>query len=78
MRATELTKTGHGTQFVLVFDRGDEVVEQLTAWCEEHRITAARLTGIGGFSTATVAWFGRGWGACFGPFWAYPTLLAAS
>jgi predicted DNA-binding protein with PD1-like motif len=53
MRATELTRT----QSVLVFDRGDEVVEQLTAWCNEQRITAARLTGIGGFSTATVAWF---------------------
>jgi uncharacterized protein len=53
MRATELTRT----QSVLVFDRGDEVVEQLTAWCNEQRITAARLTGIGGFSMATVAWF---------------------
>jgi uncharacterized protein len=57
MRATELTRTEHGSQFVLVFDCGDEVVEQLTAWCNEQRITAARLTGIGGFSTATVAWF---------------------
>jgi len=53
MRATELTRT----QSVLVFDRGDEVVEQLTSWCNEQRITAARLTGIGGFCTATVAWF---------------------
>jgi predicted DNA-binding protein with PD1-like motif len=57
MRATELSRTEHGAQFVLVFDRGDEAVEQLRAWCNEHRITAARLTGIGGFSTATVAWF---------------------
>ena len=57
MRATELVRTEHGSQFVLVFDRGDEVLEQLTAWCNEQRITAARLTGIGGFSTATVAWF---------------------
>jgi uncharacterized protein len=57
MRATELTQTEHGSQFVLVFERGDEVIEQLTAWCNEQRITAARLTGIGGFSTTTVAWF---------------------
>jgi predicted DNA-binding protein with PD1-like motif len=55
MRATELTRTEHGAQFVLVFDRRDEVVEQLTAWCNEQRITAARLTGISGFSAATVA-----------------------
>jgi predicted DNA-binding protein with PD1-like motif len=33
------------------------VVEQLTTWCNEQRITAARVIGIGGFSTATVAWF---------------------
>jgi hypothetical protein len=57
MRATELTQTEHGSQFVLVFERGDEVIEQLTAWCNEQRIIAARLTGVGGFSTATVAWF---------------------
>ena len=57
MKATELTRTEHGAQFVVVFDCGDEVVEQFTAWCNEQRITAARLTGIGGFSTATVAWF---------------------
>jgi hypothetical protein len=44
MRATELTGTEHGSQFVLVFDLGDEVVERLTAWCNERRITAARLT----------------------------------
>jgi uncharacterized protein len=57
VRATELTQSEHGTQFVLIFDVGDEVVERLTSWCNEQRITAARLTGIGCFSTATVAWF---------------------
>ena len=57
MRATQLTRTEHGTQFVLVFDIGDELVGQLTRWCAQQRITAARLTGIGGFSTATVGWF---------------------
>jgi uncharacterized protein len=57
VRAAELTRTEHGAQLVLVFDIGDEVIEQLTTWCNEQRITAARLTGVGGFSTATVAWF---------------------
>ena len=57
MRARALTRTEHGTQFALVFDVGDEVVEQLTNWCNEQQVTAARLTGIGGFSRAAVAWF---------------------
>jgi predicted DNA-binding protein with PD1-like motif len=57
MRATELTRTEHAAQVVLVFDPGDEVVEQLTTWCNEQRTTAARLTGIAGSSAATLAWF---------------------
>lgn len=57
MKATELTRTEYGAEFVLVFDLGDELVDQFTTWCNEQQITAARLTGIGGFSTATVAWF---------------------
>jgi uncharacterized protein len=57
MRATELARTEHGTQFALVFDVGDDVLQELTNWCNERRITAARLTGVGAFSSATVAWF---------------------
>jgi predicted DNA-binding protein with PD1-like motif len=43
--------------FALVFESGDEVIEQLTGWCQERGITAARLTGVGAFSEATIAWF---------------------
>jgi predicted DNA-binding protein with PD1-like motif len=57
MRATELTRTERGGRFVLVFDPRDEVIEQLTTWCNEQGITAARLSGIGGFSAATIAWY---------------------
>src|SRR5262245_52973566 len=57
MRSSEITRTEHGRQFVIVFEVGDEVVQHLRRWCNERQITAARLTGIGGFSTATVAWF---------------------
>src|SRR5262245_38701549 len=57
MRASEIARSEHGRQFVLVFDIGDEVVQQLARWCNERQVTAARLTGIGGFSTATVGWF---------------------
>jgi uncharacterized protein len=57
MKATELAQTEHGMQFLLVFDAGDEVVETLTNWCNQEGITAACLTGVGAFSSATVAWF---------------------
>lgn len=57
MRAQELVRNEHGSQYALVFDVGDEVVSDLTDWCNEQRITAARVTGVGGFSSATVAWF---------------------
>lgn len=53
MKATELTRSEHGGRFALVFDLGDEVVGQLTTWCNEHGITAARFTGIGGFRDGT-------------------------
>jgi uncharacterized protein len=57
MQATELARSEHGTQFLLVFDVGDEVVGKLIGWCDEQEITAARLTGVGASSSATVAWF---------------------
>ena len=57
MKAVELVQTEHGSQYALIFDVGDEVVRDLTNWCNEQRITAARVTGVGGFSSATVAWF---------------------
>jgi predicted DNA-binding protein with PD1-like motif len=56
MKARQVSADG-GRTFVLVFDPGDEVVEELTRWCSEHGVTAARFTGVGGFSDATVAWF---------------------
>jgi len=40
----------------------DEVVGDLTDWCNEQWITAARVTGVGDFSSATVAWFDTDYG----------------
>jgi uncharacterized protein len=57
MKARELSSGEHGRTFALVFDAGDEVVEQLSGWCRSEGITAARLTGVGAFSEVTVAWF---------------------
>jgi uncharacterized protein len=43
--------------FVVVFDSGDEVVEQLLAFAKEHRLSAAEFTGIGAFSAAVLGYF---------------------
>ena len=41
--------------YVLVFDVGDEVVAEISAFAKRESVTAARLTGIGAFSHATLA-----------------------
>jgi uncharacterized protein len=45
--------------FTLVFEPGDEVVAQITAFARAQRVTAGRLTGIGGFSVATLGYFDK-------------------
>ncbi len=45
--------------YVLVFDPGDEVAREITSFARTVGIGAARLTGIGGFSQATLGYFDR-------------------
>jgi predicted DNA-binding protein with PD1-like motif len=56
VQATVLTE-GPPRQHVLVFDTGDEVVQTLTAWAEENRLTASSFTGIGAFAEATLGYY---------------------
>jgi predicted DNA-binding protein with PD1-like motif len=57
MTARELSRSAGGATHVLVFDRGEEVMAALDAWCRDQEVTAARLTGIGAFSDAVLGWF---------------------
>ena len=50
---------GDATRHVLVFDKGDEVVEQLLAFAEQEQVTAASFSGIGAFSDVTLGFFER-------------------
>ncbi len=50
---------GDGTGHVLVFDKGDEVVEQLLAFAKQEQVTAASFSGIGAFSDVTLGFFER-------------------
>ena len=42
---------------VLVFDSGDEVVSELTAFAKENHIAAGHFTAIGAFSDAGLGYF---------------------
>lgn len=43
--------------FVLVFDPGEEVVEVMTAFAEEHGIELGAFTAIGGFESVTLGFY---------------------
>jgi uncharacterized protein len=43
--------------YAIVFDIGDEVMEGLTSFAQEHHLTAAQFTGIGAFSDVTLGYF---------------------
>jgi predicted DNA-binding protein with PD1-like motif len=43
-----------GETHVLVFDKGDEVMEGLQRFASEHGVTAAHFTAIGAFSDVTL------------------------
>jgi predicted DNA-binding protein with PD1-like motif len=51
MRSTSI---GGGDTHVLVFDKGDEVMEHLTAFAREYGLTAAHFTAIGAFGDVTL------------------------
>jgi uncharacterized protein len=48
-----------GQTYVLVFDKGDEVMASLAAFAKEHDVTAAHFTAIGAFSAVTLGFFER-------------------
>jgi uncharacterized protein len=54
---TKLLREGDVKTFVLVFDKGDEVVAQLTAFARERDIVGAHLSGLGAFSRVTFGFF---------------------
>ena len=58
MKATILNDHEPKT-YALIFDKGDEVVKELTAFATEHRLAAAHFTAIGAFSQVTLGYFDR-------------------
>jgi uncharacterized protein len=58
MRVKKLQENDE-TTFALIFDKGDEVMDKLTAFAREQRLTAAHFTAIGALSDAMLGYFDR-------------------
>jgi predicted DNA-binding protein with PD1-like motif len=56
MKST-LLDDGSAKTYALVFDRGDEVVEELERFAHEHALDGAHFTAIGAFCDATLGYF---------------------
>ena len=50
---------GDERRYLLVFDKGDEVVESLLEFAHQQQLSAASFTAIGAFSGLTVGFFER-------------------
>jgi predicted DNA-binding protein with PD1-like motif len=50
---------GGAVRHVLVFEKGDEFVEQLLAFARREKLTAGSFTGIGAFSDVVLGFFER-------------------
>ena len=54
---TKLLHAAAERTYAVVFDDGEEVIDGLTAFAAEEQVTAARLTAIGAFRSATLGYF---------------------
>lgn len=57
MESKLLSKTSRQRIFVIVLAPGEEAMKALTNFAIQHGITAASVTAIGAFQSATVGWF---------------------
>jgi predicted DNA-binding protein with PD1-like motif len=56
---SQVLSEGVERTFALIFDRGDEVVSELTRFAEREGLTASHFTAIGALSEATLGYFER-------------------
>lgn len=57
MKSRLIHESGGEKTFVLVFDNGDEVMEDLLGFVRAEGVGAARFTAIGAFSGATLGYY---------------------
>ena len=54
---SKLIHEGAQRTFAVVFDKGDDVLENLLAFAKEHKLTAAEFSGLGALSDAVLGYF---------------------
>ena len=57
MKSKLVAESAGARTFVLVLDPGEEAFSSITRFAVQERVTAASLTSLGAFSSATVGWF---------------------
>lgn len=57
MKSKLLSNIQGRREWALIFDSGDEVMNELKRFAESQSLTAAHFTGIGAFAKVTVSWF---------------------
>jgi predicted DNA-binding protein with PD1-like motif len=56
---SKLIHEGAQKTFALVFDKGDEVVQELTRFAKQQKLDSSQLTAIGAFRSAVLGFFER-------------------
>jgi len=56
---SKLIHEGAQKTFVLVFEKGDELVQELTTFAKERNLNASHFTAIGAFNKAVLGFFDR-------------------
>jgi uncharacterized protein len=59
MKAMTLEGSKGGERYVLIFDKGDELIQLLTDFAKAKGLSAAQFTAIGAFSDAVLGYFDR-------------------
>ena len=57
MRSKLIAESELGRRYVLVFERGDELMAEVKSFAERERLRAAEFTGIGAVASARIAAF---------------------
>ena len=54
---SKLIHEGEQKTFAVIFDKGDEVVQELTQFAKQHDLTASHFTAIGALRNAVLGFF---------------------
>ena len=59
MKAKQLSRNRDESSYILIFDKGDELINTLKRFAEKHGVVASHFTAIGAFQDVTLGYFDR-------------------